>query len=467
MRKKILLLNLPGLVIDAPPLPLAILKGALNPYHDVTCFDLNYYIKMHANVSDNWLQFFHYNNEKIQSTIKEFFKSHNIFTKEFDYIGISILSDWQYEVCKIVIANIKKYCNSKIVCGGPYFVYTKNNPKKFKFFKENVDACITGDAEIALLEYLNGNYTYPGINTPGYNISFNRDTTNFPDYSDFNLKNYSELQIYQTKGCIRKCTFCTVPSVWPKFVYKSSSRTADEIKYVYDKYNLLEFKNIKRLHFVDSLINGSKKLLEELSAGIISNFGKNHYKFHWGGQAIASSYIPLDIYKLAAQAGLKYMIVGVESGSEKVRWNMKKKFSNEDLIQLLWYCKILKITLHPLMIIGYPTETEQDFQLTLELLEKFKKYGVKNITPGSTHIMTLGYNMPIMENLQHYNISNYKNNWEWTGIDHDYAKRLARLEKFATKAFDLGLTDVDPTQFVNAVVPLSSNDNINSTSLSF
>jgi len=136
MRKKILLLNLPGLVIDAPPLPLAILKGALNPYHDVTCFDLNYYIKMHANVTDNWLQFFHFNNKKIQNTIQKFFNSHNIFRKKFDYIGISILSDWQFEVCKIVISNIKKYCNSKIVCGGPYFVYTKNNQKNLISLKK-------------------------------------------------------------------------------------------------------------------------------------------------------------------------------------------------------------------------------------------------------------------------------------------------------------------------------------------
>lgn len=449
MRKNVLLINLPPLETYAPPLALATLKGAIKQYHDITCFDFNLYINKKLKLNE-----FNIHKPEIKEKIKRI--SLNFFKgMSYDVIGISFLSQWQEPVAEIIIPIIKEFVNCKIVVGGPFFVYTNQQNFNKEFYEKYVDAYIVGDAEISLKEYLDDNLNYPGINDHAWDINFNRNIINFPDYSDFDLSKYREIQVAQSKGCVRKCAFCTVPAVWPKYVYKSPERMAKEIEYIYETC----IKNIsnpsKKIHFVDSLLNGSKKLLLETSHNIIKIFGKNHNKFYWGGQAIATSekHIPPQAYRTASQSGLKYLIVGIESGSEKVRWEMNKKFYDEDLMYTLNVCHKYRIDIIPLIIIGYPTETEEDFQKTLDLLETFKLYNINCIAPFNTSVMALGPNMEITINPEKYKIKNIKNNWNWDSEYHTLDDRINRLRRYAEKAQQLGLLDLEPEDFLNKTMP--------------
>ena len=65
---------------------------------------------------------------------------------------------------------------------------------------------------------------------------------------------------------------------------------------------------------------------------------------------------------------------GVESGSERVRDHMKKQFSNQDLDEFVHEAHKNGVTLQFLMIIGYPTETHEDFLETLRMFKRYKKY---------------------------------------------------------------------------------------------
>lgn len=449
MRKKVLLINLPPLETNAPPLALATLKGAIKKHHDITCFDFNLYVNKKLNINEFSIHESN-NQKKFEDITIECFKNTN-----YDVIGISILSQWQERTAELVISILKEITKSKIVVGGPYFVYSNQQNFNMDFYKDNVDAYIVGDGELSFKEYLDGNVDYSGINDYKYDINFDRNIIDFPDYSDFNLSDYTELQVGQSKGCVRKCSFCTIPAVWPKYVYKSGERMAEEIENLYNSY-LINMES-KKIHFVDSLINGSKKLLLETSHNIINKFGKNHNKFWWGGQAIATSekHIPRQAYKLAAQAGLKYLIVGVESGSEKVRWEMNKKFYDIDLYYTLSICRKYKINIVPLMIIGFPTETESDFQKTLDFLELYKNFSNKQISikPFNTSLMSLGPNMEITINLDKYTIKNIKNNWNWNSNYHDLNERIQRLYRYAEKAYELKLSDLSPEEFVEQCIP--------------
>ena len=230
---------------------------------------------------------------------------------------------------------------------------------------------------------------------------------------------------------------------------------ATEIEYIYETYLKNMSNPSKKIHFVDSLLNGSKKLLLETSHNIIKIFGKDHNKFYWGGQAIATSekHIPPQAYRVAAQSGLKYLIVGVESGSEKVRWEMNKKFYDKDLMYTLNVCHKYRIDIIPLIIVGYPTETEEDFQKTLDLLETFKLYNINCISPFNTSIMALGPNMEITINPEKYKIKNIKNNWNWDSEYHTLDDRINRLRRYAEKAQQLGLSDLEPEDFLNKTMP--------------
>jgi len=444
--------------VNAPPLALATLKGAIKEYHDITCFDFNLYIneKIQFNELNSYLygrvgsfaKF--YVKFKLERIIKKFFKN-----TSYDVIGISILSQWQEPIAEIVIPIIKKYTKSKIVVGGPFFVYLNQQNFNKDFYKKYVDSYIVGDAEISFKEYLDDNLNYPGINNHNWDVNFDKNSISFPDYDDFDLTKYTEIQVAQSKGCVRKCAFCTVPSVWPKYVYKSPERMSEEIKYIYDNYLKNMNTSYKKIFFVDSLLNGSKKLLLETSHNLIKYFGKNHNKFYWGGQAIATSekHIPPQAYKIASQAGLKYLIIGVESGSEKVRWEMNKKFYDKDLLYMLDTCANYNIHVSPLMIIGYPTETEEDFKKTLNLLETFKSYNIHDISPDNTSIMTLGPNMEITIDPKKYKIKNIKNNWNWESEYHNLDERVNRIRRYAKKAQELGLSNLEPEDFVNQAIP--------------
>lgn len=457
MAKTVLLLNLPPLYyIKAPPMQLAVLKGAVGKYHEVTCLDFNKYVKDRLDLHHPFE--LHHNLDKKAQFEKLCFDYFS--TTTYDVIGISILSNYQEWIAQLVINILKKCTTSKIIAGGPFFTFQNTEFFKKEWYTEHLDAFITGDGEKSLLEYLNGNLSFPGINSKKYDWTFDRDSIPFPDYSDFNLQDYTEIQVHQSKGCVRKCSYCTIPMVWPKYVYKTGHRMTDELLHYKNHYldTLAQESNmppgIKKIHFIDSLINGSKKLLNETAQGIINTFGEHNDSFAWGGQAIATNpqHIPASTYELAARANLSYLITGVESGSEKVRWDMNKKFTDQDLLYTIEICKKHNFAFIPLMIIGFPTETEADFQKTLDLLDIFKDSGV---VPHVQNVsaMQLTPNMDVSNNPQKYKITSAKNNWVWTSDYHDLQERTERVKRYAIKARELGLAHWTVEEFIEHTIP--------------
>ena len=58
--------------------------------------------------------------------------------------------------------------------------------------------------------------------------------------------------IAASRGCVRKCSFCNVPDLWPKFRMRSPESIVAEIKHNADQ-------GAKVFQFTDSLINGDLK----------------------------------------------------------------------------------------------------------------------------------------------------------------------------------------------------------------
>jgi hypothetical protein len=105
------------------------------------------------------------------------------------------------------------------------------------------------------------------------------------------------------------------------------------------------------------------------------------------------------------------------------------------------------------MLIGFPTETEEDFQKTLDLLEIFAKYGINWITPRNTSLMSLGPNMAITIDPKKYKIEAVHNNWHWSSEFHDLEERVNRAYRYAKKAQELGLSSLCPDEFVKNCIP--------------
>ena len=143
----------------------------------------------------------------------------------------------------------------------------------------------------------------------------------------------------------------------------------------------------------DSLINGNQKNFREL-AHILADYRKEKdADFTITGQYITRNgdSESQEYYDLISAAGFKILETGIESGSEAVRWHMGKKFTNRDVDMLMERLSKAGIKAILLLIIGYPTETQQDFQDTIDMLSRYKPYVddgtiIEAVLGGTQHI---------------------------------------------------------------------------------
>jgi radical SAM superfamily enzyme YgiQ (UPF0313 family) len=185
-----------------------------------------------------------------------------------------------------------------------------------------------------------------------------------------------------SRGCVRACSFCDVAKSWPKFRYRKGTSVAQEI--------LTHHRDVGAVHFtiVDSLINGSLKSFKEFNNEMIKL--KSQYpslkKFSYNGMFIVRDRHTHneEFFATMKAAGCESLAIGVETGSERLRFDMNKKFTNRDLDHHLEMCQKYGIKNSLLMFVGYPTETAQDFEDTLEMLDRYQKYLIDSTIIGIT-----------------------------------------------------------------------------------
>ena len=230
-----------------------------------------------------------------------------------------------------------------------------------------------------------------------------------PDFADYQWDLYGpiesiQLPITSTKGCVRKCSFCDVAHLWPKFRYRQGAKVADEIIQIYQKYGIVNFS------FTDSLINGGLKPFREMNEQLSIRLPNT---IHYVGQFICRDQhsMPPNDFALMARGGCTRVSIGIESGSQAVRDHMKKGFSDEDLHYTAEQLLRNGISQSWNIIVGYPTETDDDWHLTIDLIKRYKKYH-QSIKIYPVGVFQLLGNTPITTDdaLEHLAIENLSAN---------------------------------------------------------
>ena len=329
---------------------------------------------------------------------------------EWDWLGISVFSYLQHEAALELGSQF-----DNVVYGGPGITKTWTEKNYIK-----------GEGEYALLEFLNGNMSYPGINeNPPVQIE-NLDALPAPDYSDhLELHTYDSMVISGSRGCVRNCTFCDVANLWPKFKFVDGGQLAEMM------HKVAQDTGVDAISFSDSLVNGSMKQFRELCKAL----SDNPKKIIWNGQFIArkeNTFSPSDFNNLA-NSGCISLTIGIESGSEAVRHHMRKKFSNEDIDWFLTNLLSRNIHVKILLFVGYPTETVQDFQETKDLLSKYAKHA-QNLSV-SIDIMRVEHDTPIETDYSHLYEGDGQN---WYNDISNYETRLERYLELFEHAKSIG-----------------------------
>lgn len=396
---KNIVVTVPQIEIHRPPVSTAIVASIIeNEKQDVMCVDLNIELfkrvgdKEFYNLSDVW-ESLRDLTEQETKTVIDLINSKLLKHIDNDTrVLISVFSINSLLFTKLTCKLIRKqFPECQIVLGGQGLRTTgsleygrRNNG--YYFLNENLcDYVIFGEGEIALQELLRGNTNYPGINSDDNLKQLNNlDALPFPNYKHYNLIDYDylenekEVNIVGSRGCIRNCTYCDVAHYWPKFRYRSGHNIADEMISHY------ELCGVSRFYFTDSLINGSLKAFNDMCAKLAKYNQDNDVGFKWSGQFIfkPKRQISNEYFDMIAAAGGDTFFVGVETGSDKIRWEMDKKFTNEDIDYHLENFQRTGLHCFFLMIAGYLTETLKDHHDSLQMYKRWQKYVASETITG-------------------------------------------------------------------------------------
>lgn len=232
----------------------------------------------------------------------------------------------------------------------------------------------------------------------------------YADYSDYDIKNYTDhgVSMETSRGCIAKCSFCAETHFW-KFRSIDPVRIVDEIEHYVKIYK------VKRFWFVDSLANGNLKNFEEF----IDELLKRNLGIRWHVMARCDGRMDLILIRKAVASGCTALAFGVETGSQKILHDMRKKVEVWEIEQNLHDAKKAGLYNHASWMIGFPTEEAVDFFHNMQLLYNVRKW-LETISIG--HTFTMAAHTHIDSNYRDYNIAGNGVVWDHTikFLDHWY-----------------------------------------------
>lgn len=224
-------------------------------------------------------------------------------------------------------------------------------------------------------------------------------------------------KIYFTQGCVKKCTFCDVPSITPHWAMRSAEKVIDEIDYYYNLDRIIDFS------FPDNTINGSdSEFLKFLQ--LLEKWQNKNENITWSSQFSIKSkrQQPEIMFDLLAKTGAR-LSIGFDHCSNNILKHMKKLYTWEDCQYFMSLSLKYKLNIDLAMwIVGYPTETLEDF-LEYNKLINFLKNKENLIKSHSVLVCSINKNSKLLNQVT----IDWKKPSEWKsniGID-----KQIRLER--------------------------------------
>lgn len=285
-------------------------------------------------------------------------------------IGIRCLTNERSDVYTITEMIKKVNKEIKIVVGGPHATVLYN--QMLNHFP--IDYIVLGEGEITFLELISAIHNNKDIGkikgiaykkknriikNEEQKLISNLDSLPMPNYNI--SKNPEETTwISTSRGCAYNCGFCTAKNVWGRsYRTKSVKKIVDEIEYYVNNFNK------KYFGFMDDTFTYDKKRARDICKEII----KRKWRIRWSVGTRVDCVDGKTLYWMK-KAGCRRIDFGVESGSEMIRKNMNKNFTNKNILNAFKLAKEYKIKTIAYMILGYKGE---NFSSIFESISLFNK----------------------------------------------------------------------------------------------
>lgn len=327
------------------------------------------------------------------------YKTDEIIASNPDVIGISISSSSQFISSLNLIKILKEKTDKPIFIGGNYISRITDAVIETKeFLNEFAPYIIYEEGEKAVVEfcrYLEGELPVEKVSSLIYRNSGDEviknpksetiklNDTHTSDLDGYKLKDYLlpeiVMPIQASRGCYwKKCTFCD-HDFGQTFNVKSINRLIEDIEYLQGRYGISNFE------FTDEAITAN--YLKNFSKEII----KRNIKINWYCNCRLENDLTSEVFELARQAGLRMILWGYESGSEKIMKLINKGVEYDKRLEILKRANDADIWNFAYIFFGFPTETIDDANDTLNTIcdntDIIPAYGRSVFTLGKHALM--------------------------------------------------------------------------------
>lgn len=251
--------------------------------------------------------------------------------------------------------------------------------------------------------------------------------------SAINIGNSFDLET--GRGCIYNCSFCYNKSynlnTWRPL---SAERIIDELLHLKNHYKKDTF------FFIDDCFLASKKRVTEL----VSHLKQNRLCINWNIEASINDMKQFDTKELQDldKYGLRFISLGVESGSKRILRLLNKRIAINEVIQINKRLAAFNFIPKYNLVAGYPTETIEELKQTTKLIIKLLQDNPKAIIetlagltpyPGTAYYSeALKYGMTEPKKLEdwiHYNTEEWINHAPWLS---EKRRKILQLLCFAS-----------------------------------
>ena len=174
------------------------------------------------------------------------------------------------------------------------------------------------------------------------------------------------VSLYTGRGCKSRCTFC----LWPQTIGGHHYRTrrpeivAEEIAKA-----KAYFPQVKEFFFDDDTFTDDLPRAEAI-ARLLGRLGVT-----WSCNAKAN--VPYKTLKVMKDNGLRLLLVGYETGSQQILFNIKKGMRVEFARRFTADCHKLGITIHGTFIVGLPGETHETIEETIQFAQEINPHTIQ------------------------------------------------------------------------------------------
>jgi anaerobic magnesium-protoporphyrin IX monomethyl ester cyclase len=246
--------------------------------------------------------------------------------------------------------------------------------------ESSVDAVVSGQGEDSFRDIVNR--LRAGARVSGCHSAPMKDLNAFPahDFSliqverYFALKGARQIDYISSQGCRFRCAFCADPAVFHRgWTGLEPERIADEIAYLDRQYDITD------VAFQDETFFTHAQRVNALAEALLQS-GR---RITWTATLRADQACRLndDLFAKTVRAGLRRVMVGVESGSQEMLDRLQKDMKLEQVRATADMCTRHGVGAIFNFIVGFPGESAASMQATLDLAKELRRANPDFETP--------------------------------------------------------------------------------------